>query len=99
MEQMRTRDPESAPEDHLRHPAIRGRASVLRKSLQRRSHRLVAALREGLCADPELRLRQPGRRTLARSVSEDARSTDEHVTCTKDTDRQISVRGIAPRAG
>jgi peptide/nickel transport system substrate-binding protein len=56
-------------EDHLRHPAVCRRAAVLRVPLHRRLHGLLAAAREELCAEPELRLRQPRRRAVARTVA------------------------------
>lgn len=66
-----TLDPVEAVDRYT--PAERGRAAVLRLSLLRRHHRVVAALCEGLPAHPQLRLRQPCRHALARSVDGRAR--------------------------
>src|SRR5206468_9328716 len=60
-----------APKDHLRHPAPCRRAAVLRLPLLRRGHRLVAAVREELCAELQLRLRKSVRGALARSLGAD----------------------------
>src|SRR5439155_11317829 len=65
----------SAPEDHLRHPAVRCRPAVLRLPLLRRSDRLVAAVREELLAELQLRLREPVGGALARSVGRPCAST------------------------
>jgi peptide/nickel transport system substrate-binding protein len=56
-EQMRNPGHRSAAEAHFRHPALRRRAAVLRVSLLPRAHRILAAVREELRAELELRLR------------------------------------------